>query len=327
MAIMPRERNPMPKREIKPVYAVVGEDVFLQLQALATVREAMPADASRTDVDGESAGLADTLDELRSPSLFGGHKLVVVRSADEFITKYREQLEDYVGSPSDSGTLVLRCASLPKNQRIYKAIAKAGEVIDCAPPKQGELPGWVMRRAREAHGLTMGDDAARVLADLIGADLGRIDNELAKLALQTDGKAVRPEDVGRGVAFQREQEMWEMTDALTVGQVDEALRRWRHLVASDPSSEFRAVTWLAIWVEKALRAVVLRRQKMNAFAIGKELKIWPAQNAEKLIATAERLGEGRLRGAVERLLDVDRRNKSSLGEPARNVESFLLSLA
>ena len=55
------------------------------------------------------------LDELRSFAMFGGAKLVVVRDADEFIGRYREPLEDYAAKPADSGTLVLRLASLPKN--------------------------------------------------------------------------------------------------------------------------------------------------------------------------------------------------------------------
>lgn len=311
---------------MSPVYAIVGSDVFLQLEALRDVLRQMPPDAQRVDLDGETASLAQTLDDLRSYSMFGGHKLVIIRSADDFISKHRESLEDYLAKPSESGSLVMRVASLPKNQRIYKAIDKVGQVIPCEPPKPVELPAWIIARGRSTHQLKVSDEAARVLADLIGADLGRLDNELAKLALQVDDGVLRPEAINRSVVFQREQEMWDMTDALTMGRPDEALRRWRHLVASDPSSEFRAVTWLGLWLEKAVRALAMSRQRMNAFAIGKELKIWPAQNAEKLVATVQRIGESKLRDAVNRLIDVDRKNKSGLGDPADNVEQFLLTL-
>lgn len=118
-----------------------------------------------------------------------------------------------------------------------------------------------------------------------------------------------------------------MTDALTTGQTREAVRRWRQLVASDPSSEFRAVTWLALWLEKAQRALAMKRMRINAFTIAKELKIWPAQNAEKLLVTVERMGDAKLREAVDQLVDVDRKNKSGLGDPVANVEQFLLTLA
>src|ERR1700679_2431461 len=108
--------------KIKPVYALVGTDALLQQEAIAAIAQQLPADAQRVDVDGETAGLADVLDELRSFAMFGGAKVVAVRSADEFVSRFREQVEDYVAKPSDSATLILRFNSLPSNQRIYKAI-------------------------------------------------------------------------------------------------------------------------------------------------------------------------------------------------------------
>jgi DNA polymerase III subunit delta len=313
-------------KPLNPVYAIVGSDVFLQLDALRAITAQMPPDVQRVDLDGDTAQLADTLDELRSFSMFATHKLIVIRGADEFISKFREQLEDYLQKPSESGTLVMRCASLPKNQRIYKAIDKTGEVIATEPPRQSELPGWIMNRATKAHALKVMPDAANLLAELIGTDLGRLDNELAKLALQVEGGTLKADQIGSSVAFQRDQEMWNMTDALTTGTQGEAVRRWRQLVASDPSSEFRAVTWLALWLEKATRALAMKKLKMNGFTIAKELKIWPAANADKLLVTVEKLGEHRLRSAVDELIHVDRKNKSGLGDPVTNVEQFLLTL-
>jgi DNA polymerase III subunit delta len=310
----------------KPVYAIVGTDVFLQLEALREVMAQMPSDVQRVDVDGESAQLADVLDEVRSYSMFGGQKCVVMRSADDFISKNREKLEDFLSEASDGASLVLRCDSLPKTTRVAKVIDKKGQIIACEVPKLMEVPGWIMRRAKQAHRLTVEPDAAQVMADLIGADLGRCDSELSKLALQVEGGVVKAKDVSGTVVYQREQEMWEMTDALTLGRADEAVKRWRHLVSSDPSTEFRAVTWLGLWLEKAVKALAMKRQKMNGFTIARELKIWPAANADKLLVTCEKLGEPGLRSAVRRLLDVDRKNKSGLGDPASNVELFLLSL-
>ena len=107
-----------------PVYALVGPDPFLQLMKLADVLRDLPKDAQRVDVEGERAELAEVLDELRSFAMFGGGKVVVVRDADAFLTRFREQLEDYVAAPSESATLILRLPSLPKGQRIYKAIDK-----------------------------------------------------------------------------------------------------------------------------------------------------------------------------------------------------------
>src|SRR4051794_28665035 len=128
----------------KNVYALVGPDSFLQLQELNSILKELGKDTQRADVDGEKSELADVLDELRSFAMFGPGKVVVVRNADAFMERYKDQLEDYVTNPSASATLVLRFDSLPSNMRVSKAIVKTGEVRKCEPPK--DLESWIMNR-------------------------------------------------------------------------------------------------------------------------------------------------------------------------------------
>src|SRR5438270_923105 len=130
-----RTKGVMAKPVYAPIYALVGTDSFLQLQELARILRQMPADAQRADFDGETAQLGEILDELRSFAMFGGDKLVTVRNADTFVSKFRSELEDYVSEPSSSGVLVLRLSSLPGNQKIHKLIQKTGAVVSCEAPK------------------------------------------------------------------------------------------------------------------------------------------------------------------------------------------------
>ena len=300
-----------------PVYALVGPDPFLQLLKLAEVLRDLPKDAQRVDADGERAELAEVLDELRSFAMFGGGKVVVVRDADAFITRFREQLEEYVAAPSDSATLILRLASLPKTQRIAKAIAKVGKVEDCEPPR--DLARWASDRARSAHKITLEPDAARLLVELVGDDLGRLDNELAKLAIDADetGGKVGPQKVADAVAFQREQEVKEMTVALATGDVTEALRRWRQLVQLDSSAEFRAVTWLGMWLEDVRAALHGGAGKLS----------WKYKDRfPQFLKVSQRMGDPGAGRALDLLAEVDHHSKSGVGDAAGNVERFILGL-
>lgn len=308
---------------LKPVYALVGSDALLQQEALHDIIAQLPPDAQRIDPDGETADLADVLDELRSFAMFGSAKVVAVRNADEFVSRFREQLEDYVAHPSESATLVLRFSSLPSNQRIYKAIAKTGQIIPCQAPK--DLKGWVIQRAKAAHNVTIAVEAAELLADYIGADLGRIDGELAKLAISSS--RIGPDEVSQSVAFQREREMWDLTNALGGGDPGEAVRRWRQLVQGDSSAEFRAVTWLCIWLENVRKALAMLRDGQNAFTIGQALRIWPRDVQQRFVDTVQSLGEPGRRRAIDLLAEIDFQTKTGVGDAAENVERFLLSLA
>ena len=310
----------------KPVYALLGSDSFLQLQHLEEILRQLPADAQRTDLDGERCELSEVLDELRSFAMFGGGKLVVVRNADAFLTKFREQLENYVLAPSEASTLVLRLDALPSNQRIYKAITKVGQIVACNPPKLKDIPQWIIARAA-SHKVRVDPDAARQLADFLGDDLGRIDNELAKLAISAPNGRITLAEVNTGVSFQREQEMWDMTGELAAGRSAEALRRWRRLVQLDPSAEFRAVTWLGMWLENVRKAMAMKKSGMNAFSIGSELRIWPRENIEPFMRTTQTLGDTGVARALDMLATVDYQSKSGVGDAATNVEKFILEMA
>jgi DNA polymerase III subunit delta len=304
---------------LKPVYALLGEDSFLQMERLAQILKQAPSDATRIDVDGERCELADVFDELRSFAMFGGAKVVVMRSADEFITRFRQQLEDYLEHPSTSATLIMRVKSLPGNQRVGKLVAKIGVIEKCEPPKAFELPGWIGQRAKNVHKISISPDAARLLADRIGADLGRLDNELAKLALSADSGKVDIGDVSQSVVFQREQEMKDMTIELATGRPGEALKRWRQLLQLDPSTEFRATVWFTMWLEDV--GVVLAGGDTSKFS-------WKYKDRlPQFLKTAKAMGRDRYAQAVDLLAEADRRSKSGLGDASENIERFIVSFA
>jgi DNA polymerase III subunit delta len=313
---------------IKLAYALIGDDVYLQLQAIASIARELPASATRAEFDGESAELATVLDELRSFAMFGGEdKLVIVRDADDFVTKFRENLEAYVANPSRSATLILRLKTFPKTTRLYKAIDKIGQIILCEPPSMNALPGWITKHAKADHGIDVTPIAAQTLAELIGCDLGRLDNELAKLALQTDDGRIDVKHVSGTVSFQREQEMSALTLALTAGDAAGALRRWRQLVDGDASAEFRAVTWLSGWLSDVNKAIGMRKKRLPDQVIAKSCRVWDFKMIKPFLATVDALGEAGAARAVDLLAEVDHRTKSGLGDAIGNVERFIVSLA
>ncbi len=311
----------------KPVYALIGTDSFLQMEALSRLLADLPPGIQRMDFDGDRATLADVLDELRSFSMFGSGKVVVIRDAEDFITRFRSQVEDYLAKPAESGILVLRLASLPATQRVYKLISKVGVIEKSEPPKAAGLPKWIVDRARIAHKTKIAPDAAQMLADLIGDDLGRIDGELGKLALQATTDTITRADVATGIAYQREQEMWDMTNELAAGHADKAMTRWRHMTTLDPSAEFRAITWLGMWLENVRKALAMKKQGMNNGAIASALRIWQRELQEPFFKTATALGETGCARAIHLLADLDKQSKSGIGDAATNVERFILTLA
>ncbi|MCC6239167.1 MAG: DNA polymerase III subunit delta [Phycisphaerales bacterium] len=313
--------------KIKPVQALVGSDAFLQLREVENIASKLAPQTQRVQFDGESAEISEVLDELRSFAMFGSDsKIVIVRNGDELIARGRAALEKYVENPSPSGVLILRLNSLKKTERIAKLIEKNGQIVLCDPPRYGALPAWIIQHARAAHQLTMEPAAAQLLAEMLGDNLGRIDNELAKLALKVQGDRVLVRDVEGDTAFQREQEMWDLTNAMATGQTTEALRRWRRLVQLDSSAEFRATTWISMWLEDVRKVLDADRAGQNPQAALPAFKYRDFRVKTQFVAVAKAMGYAGTARAINLLAMIDKHNKSGIGQPATNIESYIMLL-
>ena len=153
--------------EPHPVYAVVGADRFLRSDALESILTVVAGEADTlgpTRVDGPQAALADVLDEVRTVSLLGDRRVVIVDEADKFITANRAALERYCAAPATSGSLILLCNTLAKNTRLYRIINNAGAVIHCTPPKGQAVIGWIVDRAQANYGKRLGRAAGQMLS-------------------------------------------------------------------------------------------------------------------------------------------------------------------
>lgn len=218
------------------VCVVFGDEPFLARQVLAGLRAevlgAEDAEFSLKVFEGSKAELRDVLDELATMAMFGGgRRLVVVNEADPFVTRYRAELEDYVAKPGDGGVLVLVVKSFPSNTRLAKAVAASGLVVSASAPPAGKLARWIVAWAKQAHQVRVASAAADMLVELVGPELGLLDQELAKMALSVGaGGQITPEVVGRMVGTWRAKTTWDMLDAALEGDVAGALAQLDRLL-------------------------------------------------------------------------------------------------
>jgi len=209
---------------------------------------------------------------LATVAMFGGGKrLVVVEEADEFVSRYRAELEDYVAKPSQTGILVLDVKTWQSTTRLYKAVAADGLAIDCNVPAAGQLVRWLNGWAKQCHAIELTAEAGELLVENVGPELGLIDQELAKLALMVGDKGkVTAELVGRMVGGWGTKTTWQMLDAAMDGHVADAMLQLDRLLAANESPigllgqisaslrRFAAATRLIVQAEAAGRRIALR---------------------------------------------------------------------
>src|SRR2546426_492146 len=110
----------------RPVYVLHGDEDFLKRQVLRALRRlVLGGDVDSLGLSehaGDKAVFAAVHDELRTAPFLSAGRLVVIDSADPFVTKYRENLERYVAQPASTGSLVLDVKTWPSNTRLAKLI-------------------------------------------------------------------------------------------------------------------------------------------------------------------------------------------------------------
>lgn len=307
------------------LFAIVGADRFLRSEALREVLTRLGDDADRSGAvrfDGDGVSAAEVLDEVRTPSLLGDRRIVVVDDADGFISAHRAVLERYCASPGDDGALLLLCDSLPKNTRLYKIIAKQGEVIVCEAPRGRAVAAWLVQRAKTAYGKRIAFDAAERLREQLGDAPGMLDAELCKLATYVGPRGeISSADIEALSGSYREEKVFVVTDAMAEGRVEDALRAWEQVLATDRAATGRAIAGLAWGVRRLLEA----RRELDA---GVPVNVL----ARKLFADPV-LAKRRLSGFTVRQLETQQREllaadvavKTGLATVECSVERFIVA--
>ena len=227
------------KHAPSPICVVFGDDRYLRRRATAQLLDTLLGDQEDRDLlclrlEGDNAELRDVKDELATVSLFGdGGRVVIVEDGDKFVQNFRPELEDYVAKPLNSGTLILEVTTWPKNTRLFKALESSGLQIECKTPSEAKLLRWMADHAKSFHGCTLESAAAEVLLQMVGPEMGLLDQELAKLALAADeGQSISPELVKKMTGAWRAKTTWVMLDAALDGRPADALNQLDLLLRS-----------------------------------------------------------------------------------------------
>jgi DNA polymerase-3 subunit delta len=192
-------------------------------------------------------------------------------------------------------------------------------------PKPWEVPGWVTRRAR-AHQLRLGRGVADLLVSLVGPDLRRLDNELAKLALYCGARPAQEDDVRRLVA-PGEASVFTLLDAVAEGRAGAALAALRRLLQQGQPVE-ALVPQLAALVRRLLIASELQAEGRSLAAEGAAYGLSTSPRAlDKLARQAARFQPADFERLYERLLACDRAIKTGECPAEVAVELLVAELA
>src|SRR2546425_11621034 len=180
------------------VYYLHGDEDVLKEEAVrALVDRALDPGARDFNFEQRRAGDLDPEafhSLVNTPPMLAAARVVVIRGIEDLrkTSRVRQDLMRYLGSPSPTTLLVLvQGAGEPPDPEL----ARIATSIAVEPLPPARVQRWVAHRAGQLK-LDLEPDAADLLVQTVGGDLGALGGELEKLAALTAGRPAG----GRGAA-------------------------------------------------------------------------------------------------------------------------------
>lgn len=223
---------------LAPILLVLGDEELLATRAVTEAVERVRSVEAEADVREYQAGALTVgeIAEMLSPSLFGGRRLLILRSGQDARKDLVAALLAYAKNPDPDVQLLVLHLGGAKGKAFADGLRSAGATVISAAKLKGhrDRVTFVRDEIRRAGGKCT-DDAAEALIAAVGNDLRELAAACSQLIADTDGR-ISAETVARYYRGRVEVTGFTVADATMVGDVPAALEalRWALHVGVDP---------------------------------------------------------------------------------------------
>lgn len=205
--------------EIAPVYYLMGaESYYIDRIANFLVESLLKPeerDFNLTTCFGADVTIDQVLMAAKAFPMGASYTVVWVKEAQNLA--HIERLEFYLKQPQPSSVIIFchKNGTLDRRMKIASAIEKAGVLYESKKLTDAQLPAFIREYVKRKK-LTIGNDAAAMMAEFVGADLNRLAGELDKLAISLPaGESIISETLVKAhVGMSKDFSIFELQDAL-----------------------------------------------------------------------------------------------------------------
>jgi DNA polymerase III subunit delta len=283
-----------------PMYVLTGPEELLLRRAAERILDELREEGDLEVLDVRAAELPDgRLPDLRTASLFGTRRALLIRGAQELPAPVRAALQAELGGPPpDTAVLLLATATGPI-AGLAKRIKALGGRIDVAPPREWEEDAWARLVADEfrVHGRTPDRGAVQAILGHAGLDVSTIAEKVGQVVATAPAGTVTAAHVENVVVGHGSRGSFAVADAMCERDATRALKLLRGVLSSGdhPVMVLGALAY-------RLRSIVAVAARVDAKSVG--LSITPGQ-ARRLAMLRRNFGPGELTRAYRILAAAD----------------------
>ncbi len=277
------------KKIYHPVYLFTGEEAFFIDELTNFIEDnilnSMEKEFNQTIVYGLDSNVFDLIGMARRFPMMANHQVIIVREAQHL--KESEKLAVYLENPLKSTILVLayKHKTLDKRTKLYKIIKEKGVAFISPRLWDNQVPNWIEKRI-SSMGFTIEYRESFILAEYLGADLSKIDNELKKMALNiSPGARITDALIEENVGISKDYNVFELQQALIKRDVLKANRIVNYFAANPKDNSIFMV--LPVLHNFFFRTMVLSQIKhLDSREIASKLNIKPTMLGQYQMALA-----------------------------------------
>lgn len=205
-----------------PVYLLQGEEPWF-IDQISDLIEANVLDENEREFNqmifyGRDSSVQQIIDAARRYPMMANHMVIIVKEAQDL--KKIEELNTYCQKPTPSTLLVLchKHKKVDGRKALVTTVKKTGVVFEAKQLYDNQLPDWI-RQHIERKGFSITQNATMMMAENIGNNLSRVDNEVQKLLINLPaGGNITEEIVEKNIGISKDFNVFELTRA--IGQRD-----------------------------------------------------------------------------------------------------------
>lgn len=216
--------NEIKQGNIKPVYFLMGEEPYYIDRLTEYIEGNILTDEEKgfnqMVLYGKDVSIEDVISNAKRYPMMADRQVVIIKEAQE-LSRTIEKLESYVENPQPSTVLVFayKYKTLDKRKKVTKLIEKNGVVFESKKLYDNQVGDWI-KRILSGKNYAIEPKAAAMLVEFLGNDLGKINNELEKLAIiLPQGSTITPKIIEDNIGISKDYNVFELRKAL--GERDE----------------------------------------------------------------------------------------------------------
>jgi DNA polymerase-3 subunit delta len=233
------------KKVFKPVYWLEGDEEYFIDKAVSYAEHHIlsenEASFNLSIFYGRDAAWADVINACRRYPMFAERQVVLLKEAQQM--RDIEKLEAYVENPLQSTVFVVsyKNKKVDGRTKFAKVLKEKGVLISTKKIFDNQLPEWISELV-ESKGLAISPKGVALLADHIGNDLTRIENEVEKIQVNLGKrKTITEEDIEEFVGVSKEFNVFELQAALAKKDVSKAIRIIQYFEANPKAAPIQLI--------------------------------------------------------------------------------------